>query len=135
VYDELDCGQTFAVEKGAGKDAYTLLGFDGPTIRIRIFEAWSGNLAQRASEIESAPNVQLLTAIEPFSIGGQPAVRHIYRIRAQEDAEYIKVAFAAFDGKLHMFQYNHMDLYGCDAPPLSEEAVYEHLLSTLEFVP
>jgi hypothetical protein len=63
-----------------------------------------------------------------------PAFRVIYNVPSQADLEHIKFASAAFADKLYEFQYNRMPVLGeCDAPPLSEEAVHEHLLSTFEF--
>jgi hypothetical protein len=129
VYDEVDCGRIFVVEK----DEYTLIGFEGGTIRIRMFESWTGDLAEYASEIVSESDVQLLTAVEQFSTDGLPAFRLIYRIPGSSDPDYVKIAFAAFEGRLYLFQYNHMHSIICDAPPLSEEAVYEYILSTVEF--
>lgn len=130
VYDEGGCGSLFVSEKAE----WMVAGFEGGTIRIRRFKSWSGDLAGYVSESTASADVQLLTAVEPFSLDGVPAFRHIYRIPGVAAPDYVKVAFAASGGNLYMFQYNHMDLSTCDAPPLSEEAVYEHLLSTLEFV-
>jgi hypothetical protein len=77
----------------------------------------------------------LLTAVEQFSLGGVPARRHISRIPESSAMEYIKSASATFEGRIYMFEYRGLvDFSKCDAPPLSEEAVFEHLLSTLEFI-
>ena len=130
AYDEGDCGSFFVSEKAE----WMLVGFEGGTIRIRRFKSWAGDLAEYVSQGTTGSDVQLLTAVEQFSLDGVPAFRHIYRIPGVATPDYVRVAFAAFGGKLYMFQYNHMDLSTCDAPPLSEEAVYEHMLSTLEFV-
>jgi hypothetical protein len=133
LYDESDCGRIFVAEKVVGDYAYTLIGFGG-SIRIRIYEAWGNDLAEYVSQGEAGPDIQLLTGVEQFSIDGIPARRHIYRIPGEADLEYIKMAVAAFDDRLYMFQYNHPPLVICDAPPLSEEAVYDYLLSTFEFI-
>ena len=133
VYTEVDCGGIFVAKKAVEKDEYTLIGFEGGTIRIRVFESWAGDLAEHVSEIVSESDVQLLTAVEQFSIDGVPALRHIYRVQGSSDPDYVKVAFAAFEDRLYMFQYNHMHSIICDAPPLSEEVVYEYILSTVEF--
>jgi hypothetical protein len=48
---------------------------------------------------------------------------------------YNKVALAIFRDKLYAFSYLSIpELPSCDAPPLSEEQVYEYFLSTLEFL-
>lgn len=132
LYDEVDCGRIFVEEKVVGESAYTLVGFEGGSIRIRIFESWDADLAESVSKGKTGSEAQLLTAVEQFYLDGAPARRHIYRIPGVADPDYIKIAFAAFGGRLYMFQYNHMHSV-CDAPPLSEESVYEHLLSTVEF--
>jgi hypothetical protein len=129
VYDEGDCGKLFVSEKAE----WMLVGFEGGTIRIRRFKSWAGDLAGYVSESAASSDVQLLTAVEPFSVDRAPGFRHIYRIPGVAAPDYVKVAFASFGGSLYMFQYNHMDFSTCDAPPLSEEAVYEYMLSTLEF--
>jgi hypothetical protein len=48
---------------------------------------------------------------------------------------YSKEALAIYRDKLYAFSYLSLpELPSCDAPPLSEEQVYEYLLSTLEFL-
>jgi hypothetical protein len=132
VYDERDCGQISLFEKAYEDAAYTAVGLG--SIRIRVYEVWAGDVAERAAAIQTVPEIQVLTAVEPFSIDGVPALRVVYSVPSQADLEYIKFALAAFAGKLYEFQYWRMPSLGqCDAPPLSEEAVYEHLLSTFEF--
>jgi hypothetical protein len=37
--------------------------------------------------------------------------------------------------KLYLFQYSFQNFVGCDAAPISEEAVYEYLTSTWHFLP
>jgi hypothetical protein len=134
VYDELDCGQILRFEKDYEDAACSVVGFG--SIRIHVWEAWEGNVGEHAASIQTKPEVQLLTAVEPFSIDGVPAFRVVHTQPRQADLEYVKSAFAAFGGKLHEFSYGRMLLstMQCDAPPLSQEAVYEHLLSTFEFI-
>jgi hypothetical protein len=131
VYDEADCGSVFVAEK----EGYTLVGFEGGAIRIQVWEAWAGDLAEHTSQVLSESGAQLLTAVEQSTLDGLPALRFIYRYPEPTALEYGKIAFAAFEGRLYVFEYKHTDtrVFTCDAPPLSEEAVYEHLLSTLEF--
>jgi hypothetical protein len=135
VYDEMDCGRIFVEEKALGENAYTLVGFAGGSIRIRVFRSWEPSLAEYVSDGITAPDAQLITAVEPFSLGGVPARRHITWIPGSRALEYDKSAGAVFEGRLYMFEYSEVvDRSMCDAPPLSEEAVYEHLLSTVEFI-
>jgi hypothetical protein len=85
------------------------------------------------------PEIQVLTALEPFSVDGAPALRAIVRERQQTNPniDYTKQVFVAFAGRLYQFTYSHVihTSTECDIPPLSEEAVYDHLLSTVEFTP
>jgi hypothetical protein len=133
AYDEGECGRPFVDEKAD----WTVVGFDGGAIRIRILhEAWTGDLADHALQGLDESGAQLLTVVEPFSIDGVPAVRYIvHEIPGPRAPQYRKYALAASEGRLYTFEYSrfHGKLFVCDAPPLSEEAVYEHLLTTFEF--
>jgi hypothetical protein len=133
VYDQLDCGQVVLFDKAYEDAAYTAIGLGA--IRIRVYKAWACDLGERAAAIQAAPDIQLLTAVEPFSIDGVPAFRLVYSVPSQADLEYVKSAVVAFGGRLYEFSYHRTPVayLQCDAPPLSQEAVYEHLLSTFEF--
>ncbi len=62
-----------------------------------------------------------------------PAVRLVYAFPKPSATQYQKVAFVARDGRLFEIGYAAANFVWCDAPPISEEAVYEHLVSTWEF--
>jgi hypothetical protein len=100
-----------------------------------VWEDWAGDLAERLAALQTEPEVQVLTAVEPFSVDGESAFPVVHTLPRQADLEYVKSAATAFGGRLHEFSYGRMLLSSmqCDAPPLSQEAVYEHLLSTFEF--
>ena len=132
TYDEGDCGRIFVTEK----EGYTLVGFQGVNISIRVVESWEGDLADYVTEAvsgSSSPTLWL-TGAEPFSLDGVPAFRLMYEITDSAEPIYGKIAFAAFEGKLIGFEYKHFALSLCDPPPFPEEAVYEHMLSTWEFI-
>jgi hypothetical protein len=152
VYDELDCGHLYLFEKvykdttlsscplpavsGGPQGAecrYTVVG--SRAIQVRVWDRWAGDLTERVAAIQGGPEIQELTAMEPFSIDGVPAFRRVYTAPQQADLVYVKDAFAVFDGRLYDFSYHRMLLSNmqCDAPPLSQEEVYEHLLATFEF--
>lgn len=134
IYDEVDCGRVFVEEKVVGESAYTLVGL-GSSIRIRVYLSWDTALDEYISEGITRPELKLLTEVETFYLDGVFARRHILQIPESSALEYIKIASAIYERKLYVFQFNDMvELSSCDAPPLSEEAVYEHLLSTLEFI-
>ena len=135
LYDEIDCGKIFVEDKVVGENEYGLIGFVGGTIRIRIFSNWDRRLDELAFEGKVSSDLRLLTSVEQFSLGRVPANRHIYLIPDSLAMEYTKIVTAVFKDNLYLFQYdNFVDRSRCDAPPLSEEAVFEHLLSTVEFI-
>lgn len=135
LYDEIDCGKIFEEDKVVGENEYRLIGFVGGTIRLRIFHTWDRQLDELAFEGKASSDLKLLTNVEQFSLGGTPARRHIYLIPDSLAIEYTKIVTAVFEERLYLFQYNnYVDRSRCDAPPLSEEAVFEHVLSTVEFI-
>ena len=79
--------------------ANTVVGFG--SIRIRVYEDWAGDVAEPAAAVRTAPEFQVLTSVEPFSIDGVPAFRVIYSVPSQADLEYITFAFAAFAQPCH----------------------------------
>jgi len=134
VYDQSECGRIWLQDKYWYDPPYTAVGLG--SINIHVFESWTGDLADQVSAVTSAPESQLLTAVEPLSVGGVPALRFIFRPRELPGTDYIKTTFVVFAGRLYHFSYAHLaHVRDCDAPPLSEEEVYDHLLSTVEFNP
>jgi hypothetical protein len=138
VYDESECGEIWTKEMDTEEAAYAVIGMPG-TIQVHIFESWTDDVAGRAFAIAAGPDLQTITQtlapVEQFSIDGEPAYRLIYFVPAQADIDYTKVALVAFAVRLYQFSYHRMTYHeACDAPPLSEEAVYDYLLSTVEFI-
>ncbi len=135
VYQQGRCGEFFLVEKTVEDNEYHLIGY-GSSIRISIFKKWDNKLDQITRTGQPPSEVTLLTDVETFSLGGEPAFRYIYRILQDPDAfEYAKTAWTFYRGKLYWFSYLDItDLPRCDAPPISEDAVYEHMLSTAKFL-
>jgi len=138
AHDEGVCGKVWLEDKYWRDPPSIAVGLSA--INMYVFDTWSGDLADHVSMLTSRPEFQLLTAVEAFSIDGLPALRFIFRVRGGPNMEvmpttdYIKRAFVAFEGTLYEFVYHHLARFrDCDAPPLSEEAVYEHLLTTIEF--
>jgi hypothetical protein len=138
AHDESVCGRVWLEDKYWRDPPGIAVGLSA--INMYVFDIWSGDLADHVSMVTSRPEVQLLTAVETFSIDGLPALRFIFRgrggpnIEVMPTTDYIKRAFVAFEGTLYGFAYLHLARFrDCDAPPLSEEAVYEHLLTTVEF--
>jgi hypothetical protein len=138
AHDEGVCGKVWVEDKYWRDPPGIAVGLS--SINMYVFDTWSGELVDHVSLFTSRPEVQLLTAVEAFSIAGLPALRFIFRVRGGPNmgvmppTDYIKRAFVAFEGTLYEFAYLHFaHVRDCDAPPLSEEAVYEHLLTTVEF--
>jgi hypothetical protein len=134
VYQEGGCGMIFTEDKVAADYRCRLIGFQGSSIRIHVFEEWGSELDDIAGEGQPPSIGELVTSVEQFSLGGIPAVRYVSMIPNNVGLEYRKVALVYYRDKLYMFSYGNVTyLPSCDAPPLSEEQVYEYLLSTLEF--
>jgi hypothetical protein len=135
VYEQGRCGEIFLVEKIVEDNEYHLIGY-GSSIRISIFTKWDSKLDEITITGQLPSDLVLLTDLETFSLDGEPAFRHIYRITQEPNAfEYAKTAWTYYRGKLYWFSYLAItDLPRCNAPPISEDAVYEHMLSTVEFI-
>jgi hypothetical protein len=49
--------------------------------------------------------------------------------------DYSKTAMVYYRDKIYVFSYANLTYFSsCEAPPLTEEQVYEHLIFTLEFL-
>jgi hypothetical protein len=80
------------------------------------------------------PGSSFITAVENFSMDGIPAVRYISMPPDQEMLLYSKHAWVNYHDRFYSFSFSSAPyLPYCDAYPLSEEQVYEYLLSTVEF--
>ncbi|MGD8815466.1 MAG: hypothetical protein PVI78_13420 [Anaerolineales bacterium] len=141
VYQGNNCGAVFTEDKerseGEMADAYEarLIGFEGGTIRIHIYSVWPEDLDNLVREGEAPTNIPLVTAVEHFSIGGIPAVRYISINPDQEMLLYSKAALVYYGDRLYSFSFLSAPyLPSCDAFPLSEEQVFEYLVSTVEFL-
>ena len=141
VYQSGDCGALFTEDKQPGDDetadAYEarLIGFEGGTIRIHVYSLWPENWDDLARKGQAPPNSPFVTPVEHFSIGGVPAVRYVSTNPDQEMLLYSKVAWVYRHDRLYSFSFLSAPyLPSCDAYPLSEEQVFEYLLSTIEFL-
>jgi len=135
VYDNGECGEIFMVEKVVEDNEYHLIGL-GSSIRISVFKKWSSEFDELTKTGQPSSELTLLTDVETFSLGGEPAFRYIYLIIQDPEAfEYGKTAWTFYREKLYWFSYMEIaDLARCGAPPISEEAVYEHMLTTIDFL-
>ena len=141
VYQTGGCGALFTADKVRSKDqaadAYKarLIGFEGGTIRIHVYSEWGKDLDGLVKEGEVPSGSRLVTPVERFSLGGIPAVRYVSTNPDQRMLLYSKGAWAYYHDKLYSFSYLSAPyLPSCDALPLSEEQVFEYLLSTVEFL-
>jgi hypothetical protein len=141
VYQNGACGALFTEDKVIGGDEIIdgyearLIGFEGGTIRIHIYSVWPEELDNLVREGQAPPRSTYVTPVEQFSIGGIPAVRLIATNPDQEMLLYSKVAWVYYRDRLYSFSFLSTPyLPSCDAYPLSEEQVFEYLVSTVEFL-
>jgi hypothetical protein len=135
VYQEGACGKLFTEDKDVANYKARLIGFEGGTIRIHIYSEWEADLDKLVRDGEAPPRTTLVSPVERFSLGGIPAVRLISTNPDQKMLLYSKGAWAYYHDKLYSFSYGSAPyLPSCDAFPLSEEQVFEYLLSTVEFL-
>lgn len=135
IYQEGTCGTIFTEDKVTADYQCRLIGFEGSSIRIHVFTVWGSELDKIAREGQPPRYTKLVTPVERFLLGGIPAVRYVSMNPDSKTLEYSKEAFAIYHDKLYAFSYLHLpELPSCDARPLSEQQVYEYLLSTLEFL-
>jgi hypothetical protein len=135
VYQTGGCGKLFTVEKDVANYKAHLIGFEGGTIRIHVYSEWEEYLDKLMSAGEAPPGSHLVTPVERISLGGIPAVRYISTNPDQKMLLYSKGAWAYYHDKLYSFSYLSAPyMPSCDALPLSEEQVFEYLLSTVEFL-
>jgi hypothetical protein len=136
VFDQGACFEFFVIEKQVRDVEYTLIGYGGSSIRISIYTVWDESLEALALNGQLPPDMSLLTAVEPFTLGGFPGYRYISWGRAEPPIAYYKVIVAMVADRLVMVTYLHtVEVSNCNAPPLSSEAIFEHMVETIEFIP
>jgi hypothetical protein len=131
IYDTGQCGKLVVRESAEQFEMYN----DGGTILIRIKPANDVPLEEYAKRLIEKNSYSPLTPVEDFTIDGIPAIHFILPIGFPESAQYRKLALLIHQAKLYSFEYSAQNFVGCHAPPISEEAVYEHLISTWRFLP
>jgi hypothetical protein len=135
AYQTGSCGKLFIADKGGVTYKGELIGFEGSTIRIHIYSEWEEDWEKLVIEGEAPPDSHLVTSVERFTLAGIPAVRYISTNPDSKMLLYGKMAWAYYHDKLYSFSYISAPyLPSCDALPLSEEQVFEYLVSTVEFL-
>jgi hypothetical protein len=135
VYQTGNCGKMITFDKDVANYKAHVIGFEGGTIQLHIFSEWEEDWEKPLKEGKAPAGSHLVTPVERFSLGGIPAVRFITTNPDQKMLLYSKGAWASYHDKLYSFSYLSAPyLPSCDALPLSEEQVYEYLLSTVEFL-
>jgi hypothetical protein len=135
VYQTGNCGKMITFDKDVANYKAHVIGFEGSRIQLHIFSEWEEDWEKPVKEGKAPAGSHLVTPVERFSLGGIPAVRFITTNPDQKMLLYSKGAWASYHDKLYSFSYLSAPyLPSCDALPLSEEQVYEYLLSTVEFL-
>lgn len=130
-YDTGSCGKLIVSESEQQFEIHV----DGGTISIKITPANDIDLEAYAQRLIDKNGYSPYTTGD-FMIDGVLAVRFTLPIGLlPTSAQYQKLALMIHQDKLHLFQYSFQNFVGCDAARLSEEAVYEYLISTWHFLP
>ncbi len=135
VYQTGDCGKPVSFDKDVINYKAQVIGFQGSQIQLHIYSEWEEDLDKLVREGEAPPHTPLVTPVERITLGGIPAVRYISTNPDQKMLLYSKGVWANYHDKLYSFSYISAPyLPSCDALPLSEEQVFEYLISTVEFL-
>ena len=135
VYQDGDCGELFQFDKDVENYQAHVISFLRGTIQIKIYSEWEAYIDKFIKEGEVPRDLHLVSPVEQISIGGIPAVRVISTNPDQEMITYSKGVWVYYHDKLYSFGYMSVPyLPSCDAFPLSEEQVFEYLVSTVEFL-
>lgn len=136
VFDQGACYEFFVTEKQVRDVEYTLIGYGGSSIRISIYTVWDETLEAIALNGQLPEDTMLLAAVEPTTLGGFPGYRYISWGMAYPPIAYFKVVAAMVGDRLVMATYLHsVEVSNCDAPLFSSEAIFEHMVETIEFIP
>ncbi len=133
-YQSGDCGEIFTEYKVTDNYQGLLIGFTGSTIRIHVYDEWESDLEET---VQGNPpkDLELVTSVEHFLIGEKPSVRYITMIPDAKTLDYIKVAITYYDDRIYVFSFANLTyISSCEAQPLTEEQVYEYMISTIEFL-
>lgn len=136
VFDQGACYEFFVTEKQVRDVEYTLIGYGGSSIRISIYTVWDETLEAIALNGLLPEETLLLAAVEPVTLAGFPGYRYISWGFTDPPIAYYKVVVAMVGDRLVMVSYLHtVEVSNCDAPPFSPEAIFEHMVETIEFIP
>jgi hypothetical protein len=108
---------------------------DGGTIFIKIMPANDISLEAYAQHLIDKNGYPPMTTLDNFTIDGVPAVRFMLPLGLPTSAQYQKLALMIHQAKFYLFQYSFQNFVGCATWSISEESVYEHLISTWHFLP
>jgi hypothetical protein len=133
VYDLAQCGNITAELGRSGLVIYPNRG----SFYIFITEQWGGDLHAHVLEEMTRGagpgGIQPLTIAEPYSLDGAPAYRFILRYPRIAATYLSKHVFAEHNSNLYEIRYSDDPFSGCDSPPISDEAVFEHVVLTWQF--
>src|SRR5688572_2419564 len=130
-YDTGSCGKLIVHESAQEFEIHV----DGGTIFIKVMPANDIDLEAYARQLIDKNGYPPMTTLDSFKIDGVPAVRFMLPLGLPTSAQYQKLALMIHQDKFYLFQYSFQNFVGCDASPISEEAVYENLISTWNFLP
>lgn len=135
AFDQGACYEMFVTEKQVRDVEYTLIGYGGSSSRISIYTVWNDDMEALALRGQVPEEIRLLSEVEPYTLGGFPGYRYVSWSQADPAIAYSKVVAAMAGDRLVMVTYLHMvELSNCQAQPFSAEAIFEHMVETIEFI-
>jgi len=135
AYQTGDCGKLVTYDKDVANYKAHVIGFEGSQIQLHIYSEWEEDWEKLVTEGKPLPRSPFITPVERISLGGIPAIRYISTNPDSDELDYSKGTWALYQDNLYSFSFISASyLPSCDALPLSEEQVYEYLLSTVEFL-
>jgi hypothetical protein len=135
AYQTGSCGKIFISDQGGMTYKGQRIGFEGGAIRIHVYSEWEDDWEHLVIEGQVPPGSRLVTPVERFALAGIPTVRFIATNPDSKMLLYTKGVWTFYHDGLYSFSFLSLpDRPPCDILPLSDEQVFEYLVSTVEFL-
>jgi len=124
------CGRIY-IEEQFGQTHFLT---EGGTTGVLVIYPWEGDLNDYVAEqIASEMSYDEPPLVEETTVDRAPALRVTQTFSGPGALQYRIDVFTAFGGRLYWLHYAMSNWVYCDAPPISEEAVFNHILTSWRF--